>query len=436
MMKLKTFFHYSISLIVSIILLEIACLAFFHSLSGELFEYKTLENRRVARIAVILEKIENEEGSQERQMFHPYVGYVGRPSIYTGGKTKANKYGMPSAAGYPYPYKKQPNDFVFAVVGGSVAAGFANRGEKFLKTYLHEHGFNKNVVLINLAKGGYKQPQQLFHLQYALLSGFEFDAVLNIDGFNDLVFASHNLDNKINPIFPSGFHMGMLSKMRTSHQFDSRTIKQLSDYYSLYENELRLLSLIQESPFKYSVFFNLLSELWTQRNIIRAKQLEYDLANDSQRTMTEEFRGPQFEPKASKYEIAAKIWQQASEMLYAISKANHLIYIHVLQPNQYVEGSKALSENEKKIAIDPNFKWGIAAREGYRYLISMGKELKHKGIPFYDLTMIFKDSTDDIYVDICCHFENKGNAIMAKNIAEIIMYEAAATRPLKSKMRN
>jgi hypothetical protein len=420
-MKLKKNFQYSISLIFTIILLEVVSFAFFNLLSGQQFEYKTLEKKRVARIAAILEKTKNDDESQDRHMFHPYVGYVGRPSIYTGGKTKANEYGMPSLAGYPYPYKKQPNDFVFAVVGGSVAAGFTNKGEKFLKTYLHELGFNKNLVLINLAKGGYKQPQQLFHLQYALLSGFEFDGVLNIDGFNDLVLATHNIDNKINPIFPSGFHMGMLSKMRTSHQFDSHTIRQLSDYYSLYENELRLLSFIQESHLKYSVFFNLLSELWTQHNIIKAKLLEYDLANDSQRTMTEEFRGPQFKQKGNKYKIAAKIWQHASEMLYAICKANDLIYIHVLQPNQYVEGSKPLSENEKKRAIDPNLKWGIAAREGYRYLISMGKELKHKGVPFYDLTMIFKESTDDIYVDVCCHFEKKGNAIMAKKMAEIIM---------------
>jgi hypothetical protein len=156
-----------------------------------------------------------------------------------------------------------------------------------------------------------------FHLQYALLSGFEFDAVLNIDGFNDLVFAVLNLDNNINPIFPSGFHIGMLSKMRTSQKFSLHTIIQLYDYYSLYSNELRLLSLVQKNPFKYSVFLNLLAELWSQRNLVKIKQLEYYLTRESQRTMTEEFRGPVFKPKGNRYEVATKIWQQASEMLYA-----------------------------------------------------------------------------------------------------------------------
>jgi len=110
-------------------------------------------------------------------------------------------------------------------------------------------------------------------------------------------------------------------------------------------------------------------------------------------------------------------------MLYAISQANRLIYIHVLQPNQYVEGSKPLSDKEKKIALDLNNSWSIAAREGYVHLISKGKQLKTKGIPFYDLSMIFKDSTEDFYVDACCHFNINGNILMGKNIAEILLRE-------------
>ncbi|MGV2341075.1 MAG UNVERIFIED_CONTAM: hypothetical protein LVR18_46165 [Planctomycetaceae bacterium] len=38
---------------------------------------------------------------------------------------------------------------------------------------------------MRLALPGYKQPQQLMALNYVLSLGGEFDAVLNIDGFND-----------------------------------------------------------------------------------------------------------------------------------------------------------------------------------------------------------------------------------------------------------
>jgi hypothetical protein len=37
--------------------------------------------------------------------------------------------------------------------------------------------------------------------------------------------------------------------------------------------------------------------------------------------------------------------------------------------------------------------------------------------------MIFKDSTEDFYVDICCHFNINGNILMGKNIADILLRE-------------
>ena len=97
--KLKSIFNYGISLFLTIVLLEMVCLALFSSLSGKSFEYKKLESQRSSRIATIFEKTNNRGESQERHMFHPYVGYVARPSIYTGGKTKANEYGVRSVAG-------------------------------------------------------------------------------------------------------------------------------------------------------------------------------------------------------------------------------------------------------------------------------------------------------------------------------------------------
>jgi hypothetical protein len=426
-MKLKIFLSYSLILFFTLILLEVSSFFFFPSLTEKEFTYATLQNERLTRIAAIQKQLQHTQQSQALYNFHPYLGYVGSPSAYPWGKKAPpfNEYGMMSIAKHPYPYKKGDNEFVIAVVGGSVAEIFANQVEKFLNQYLHERfGFDKNLVLVNLATGGYKQPQQLFHVQYALLAGFEFDAILNIDGFNDLALANDNINNQINPIFPSGLHMGLMSKTQMINQLDFQTTKHLYAYYNLYETELSVLSFIQSSPFKYSIFINLLGELWMKRSLIEIKQAKYKLTLETQKTMSNEFRGPLLQKKnGNNYEMVANIWQQASEMLYAISQANRLIYIHVLQPNQYVEGSKPLSDKEKKIAIDPKLSWGIAAREGYAYLISKGKQLKTKGIPFYDLSMIFKDSTEDFYIDICCHFNINGNILMGKNIAEILLRE-------------
>ncbi|RKZ41639.1 MAG: hypothetical protein DRQ49_04405 [Gammaproteobacteria bacterium] len=425
-MKLKFFLGYTLTLLFTLILLEVSSFFLFQSLTKKEFSYAAFQNERLARIAAIQKRLQTTQ-SPELYNFHPYLGYVGRPGAYPWGEIAEpfNEYGMLSMAKHPYPYKKGKNEFVIAVVGGSVAEIFANITEKFLEQYLREKfGFDKKLVLVNLATGGYKQPQQLFHVQYALLAGFEFDAVLNIDGFNDLALANDNINNQINPIFPSGFHIGLMSKTQMTNQLDFQTAKHLYAHYSLYETELSVLSFTQSFPFKYSIFFNLLGELWTKRSLIEIKKTEYKLTFETQKTMSNEFRGPLFQNQnGNPYEVVANIWQQASTMLYAICQANRLIYIHVLQPNQYVEGSKPLSDKEKKMAFDPNLGWGIAAREGYTHLISKGEQLSKDGIPFYDLSMIFKDSTEDLYTDICCHFNTNGNVIMGKNIAEILLRE-------------
>jgi len=420
---LKKVFQYSIILIFTIILLEIFSLILFSFLTEEKFEYITLENSRLERIQVIQGKMQGDsESSDLLYSFHPYIGYVGRKDVYPWSEKNPpfNEYGMLSVLGYRYPYEKRDSDFVIAVLGGSVAEIFANIGEKYLEKYAN---IDKNIVLISLATGGYKQPQQLFHLQYALLAGFEFDAILNIDGFNDLALAVDNFDNGINPLFPSGYHIGFMSKQKTG--LDKKTVNLLSNYYALYGSELKLLSFVQKIPFRYSVFLNLLSHVWTKNNIQKIKQVEYKLSIDTQKSLTDEFRGPSFDQKRDKFEMVTKIWIESSKILHTIAEAHNLLYIHILQPNQYVEGSKVLSEHEKKVAFNltPSNKWAITIRENYSYLVSAGEQLKKESILFYDLTMIFKNYTEDIYKDICCHFGERGNEIMAEHIAKILLNE-------------
>ncbi len=171
-MKLKIFFGYTLTLFFTLILLEVSSFFLFQSLTEKEFTYATLQNERLARIAAIQKRLQTTQ-SQELYNFHPYLGYVDRPGAYPWGEgyPPFNEYGMLSITKHPYPYKKGNNEFVIAVVGGSVADIFANKVEEFLNQYLRKSfGFDKKLVLVNLATGGYKQPQQLFHVQYALLS--------------------------------------------------------------------------------------------------------------------------------------------------------------------------------------------------------------------------------------------------------------------------
>jgi hypothetical protein len=425
-MLFKKLIHYSLILFITVIILEVLSYFSFSLFTGKKFSYSELHDVRSSRMALVNTKLGGGVESQALFVFHPYIGYVGRPGAYPWSKEKPpfNKYGMISVAGHPYPYKKAEDEFVVAVVGGSVAEIFANQAEESMNTFLRGRmGFKKKLVLINLATGGYKQPQQLFHLQYALLSGFQFDAVVNIDGFNDLVLASENITSGMNPIFPSGNRFGLLAKIQ-SNSIGFETSKQLYNYYRTYNRELALLSFIDSAPFNYSVFLNLFGELWVRYSMGRVGQISYDLTVETPKTLSDEFRGPDYSGATdTPYEAVTEIWQKSSEMLGAVCEKNKLLYIHVLQPNQYVKGSKPLSPEEQEVAIDPDGSWGKIAREGYGNLVTAGGELQEAGVAFYDLSMIFKDYRRPLYIDSCCHFNKEGNVLLGRSIANILLRE-------------
>ena len=466
MRRWRDLITYGTSLLLSLTLLECVSFIFFEKLTGSSFDRTALMQKRAERITKLHQTVLTGGDQTLLYQFHPYVGYVGRAGVYPWGPSQPpfNAYGMLSVPDHPYPYKKRPQEFVIGVLGGSVADIFSNLGQDALNRALQEEwpGFNRQVVLINLATGGFKQPQQLFHLEYALLSGFEFDLVLNLDGFNELALASENIRQGINPIFPSGQHMGLMARFSETLP-DPQLVEDLSQYYRLHMHEISLLSFLSKTPFRYSVFLNLVGERWTARNQIWIKNFEYEMTVKSQQSIItlqlhdvvtgsehplkvqsqelgrlSSFLGPRLDNVSAKNEhmIAASIWQHSSRMLHAVSRSQGLPYIHILQPNQYVEGSKPLTEKEKAVAINPKNPWSVHARDGYKYLVRFGKQLQQDGIAFYDLTMVFKEHTEDLYQDECCHFGQKGVDIIAEQVANILRSHLKPPREASSKLQN
>lgn len=423
MKGMKTLAAYALIALITLVLLEFSSWLLFSAFSGQDYDRAALREQRAARLEA-LDKVLNPPPGTARALyqFHPYLGYNGRPGAHPWGEQQPpfNAYGMSSLAAHPYPYKKQNDEFVVAVLGGSVADLFANLGEKYVRRIAREQfGLQHPIVLLNLATGGYKQPQQLFHLQFALLAGFEIDAVLNLDGFNDLVLARQNLASGINPLYPSGHHMGLMSKL--SGIPDRASIAAMAEYYALHEKEAAWLGLLQDGPLAYSVFAALLGDLASKRSRAQISQLEYRLTEQAQQGLDSAFLGPPL-PEAD-LQTPIQVWQRASRLLYATAKANGLVYLHALQPNQYLEGSKPLSEQEKQSAYNPAHPWGKIVRAAYPALRAAGAELRAEGVPFYDLTQVFAEHPETVYTDDCCHFGDRGNEILAQALLPLMLQE-------------
>ena len=93
-----------------------------------------------------------------------------------------------------------------------------------------------------------------------------------------------------------------------------------------------------------------------------------------------------------------------------------------LQPNQYVKHSKPVSVEERATAINSE----VADYHG-----CPDQDLASEGVPVFDLTGIFHETPATVYVDACCHLNERGNQVMAQQIVSVIAEQAMskAVRP-------
>ena len=65
---------------------------------------------------------------------------------------------------------------------------------------------------------------------------------------------------------------------------------------------------------------------------------------------------------------------------------------------------------------------------GYPMLRAMGRTLRNRGIAFLDCTRVFENVPETLYLD-ACHFNEKGNLLLAEAIAKAFRSELPAVLP-------
>ena len=93
-----------------------------------------------------------------------------------------------------------------------------------------------------------------------------------------------------------------------------------------------------------------------------------------------------------------------------LSNKIKILYIHVIQPNLYLENSKILSPSETKLLNYP--KYGDIISNHYKIFdteyLNADKKL--------DLKYVFKKNSQELYRDYCCHLNNLGMHIISMEI--------------------
>lgn len=340
------------------------------------------------------------------EVIHPYFGFVRDPSR------------MPNTSylGFPQedddPFTPCTNGLLVAVCGGSFAQGVSSQGR--MEEALRNYGIESRVV--TLAMGGYKQPQQLAILTWLLSHNTPIDVLINIDGFNEVALPqAENLPKGVNPFYPRAWYR------RTQNLHDRESLRLIGRGATL-ESERQEWAKLFTRCVPWSISVNI---LWRTRD----KAIEHRIAGVNTALLNSTgaggahfiTTGPECQfPERKLYDRLASHWKQCSLLMNTLCDSRGIIYIHVLQPNQYYEAGRTLTAEEHSVAFRANHSYRPGVVNGYPRLIEQGIDLVSQGVDFHDLTFIYRDISEPIYRDDCCHPNRLGFEIVGQYLADSV----------------
>jgi hypothetical protein len=327
---------------------------------------------------------------------HPYLGYVRPDQLHQLEQ-----------------FVHAPDEYVIAILGGSVAEWFGNyiksNPEYFekLRPVFPAIG-DRRIRTVNFALGGYKQPQQFILASYIL---GHVDMMINIDGLNEMAVADFY------PVYPTDFPavtLRLFNRDQSVNIDESIGRSLMFAYRILYRLPVKL-PILSRSSFYFLMWKGLNPPLYRGINKLEQRYLEkigVDSALGQQKA------------QISSWHRKIKIWQKYTRLQYHIEQARGIPAYFFLQPNQYLKDSKAFSDEERTIAINPEI---AEVRNAQMTLLrEAAVELRAERLPIFDLTQIYRSTVEPVYRDACCHLLDLGNKIMAEQIIADIKQDAAA----------
>ncbi len=357
------------------------------------------------------------------EVLHPYLGFVLNPEA--DSPELRQKHGHPiSSFGFiddgPPLVRRSPDQVVVGIIDASFAYWFSAReGAARLEERLgRDPRFaGKHIRFVRLALGGYKQPQQHMTYSYLLSLGLELDFLIALDGVNEISLpAASNLPSGVDATFPRSWN-ARVATARTS------TIRLLARVTELQEWRVAIARWFSRAPLRWSATATVGWKALDRELSHRITDAQWAFGAARARPDDFEATGPRyaFHDEASLFPELARIWSRSSLQMDRLSRANGIVFFQFLQPNQYVPGSKPMDEDERKRAIHDDQPLKHSIETGYPSLVAAGKELAASGVRFRDLSRIFADVREPLYIDDCCHVGAHGNEILADAIADAIL---------------
>ncbi|MBI5433933.1 MAG: hypothetical protein HZA52_13965 [Planctomycetes bacterium] len=318
-------------------------------------------------------------------------------------------------------------NYDIAILGGSVAAIFAAEGaESFIEELRKDPRFAKSIVRYwSLGRGAYKQPQQTIVLHTMLSLGIEFDAVLLLDGFNEVAITRQNATMGEFPLYPTATKwLARASNPAADRELLDAMMTLRARQLGVTRQARRILD--------WGIWRSALASLFALKSLTRARgdaMAHFQRVSDrlAKGTVSPTAAGPRFDPDpAAVMRSSVKAWVMGSRAISALCREHGMTFLHVLQPTLHDTGSKPRTPQEiEKGASIPS--WEEGARLGYPELRAASAQLIERGIAFYDASRLFAEVEETLYYD-SCHFNALGNQMLGRALGRPFL-DAAAANP-------
>jgi hypothetical protein len=349
-----------------------------------------------------------------KEVVHPYMGYVYDPSV-----EQSSAYGISDT---PPVQHRSANKVIVGIFGGSFADDIAYNMAGELAERLKPSFPGRDFVVVKATIGGYKQPQQLMALNWFTALGGEFDIVINLDGFNDVALPALENVPSTNPFFPRQWHLRMRTVPDTEFLATVGKIKFIDSVSA------KWMSLFRTGPLRYSITANTIWRIGDQL-LYNAAVAQRAVLPKMSAVNSYAAAGPpaKFADDAEMYGALGHLWAESSFQMNAVARAKGIQYFHFLQPNQYIDGTKPMDAEERRVAIREDHPYATSVRKGYPVLRDLGKDLVRRGVTFVDLTNIYANTREALYRDNCCHVNKAGQIIVIDAIAKTIRANLGST---------
>jgi hypothetical protein len=234
-----------------------------------------------------------------------------------------------------------------------------------------------------------------------------------------LAISGNYANHRVNIAYPRAWHARTL---------DIVEAREYSDSYELLRVRGTRQGLASDaliSPFRWSSTYQLLWRLRSRAFDAERDRLSMRLLENRAEEAGRGFvcSGPveNFRNEAEAHDAAIDLWVRCSVQMHHLVTGRGGVYVHAIQPNQYLPGSKSLSDIEASHYYAESSAEGRTVQQVYPGMIAAGDRLRDAGGRFYDLTSVFSDVQETLYADWCCHYNARGNEILAEHVAASIL---------------